>query len=930
MKKFAIFIIFSCVLVSCGPKIPDEIKMEMASLPKELDYNIHVKPILSDKCFACHGPDKAKQKAGLRLDFAEFAYSELPKHKGKVAIEPGDLDGSELFHRILSEDPEYKMPSTESHLSLSAYEKAVLLKWINDGAEYKPHWAFVQPEKIDLPAVENGDWVKNPIDNFVLQKLDKNKLKPNAPADKQTIIRRLSFDLTGLPPTIAETDAFVKDKSEDAYEKVVDRLLKSPHYGERMAVDWLDLARFSDSHGYTVDRLRDMTPYRDWVINSFNKNQAYDQFIQWQLAGDLMPKPTKEMLIATAFNRNHQQNMEGGIIEKEFQTEYVMDRTNTFGQAFLGLSVGCARCHDHKYDPFSQKNYYELFSFFNNVKEAGQIAWDDTMPSPTMLLPTKKQEEILQFIKNNIAKEETNIASQQLELEQKFKLWLQNYGYKNLGKSSISEEGLIAKFDFENKQLKNKINTKHAGFVTGFDGKVKEEFIPSVSGKGLKLTGDAWFDTDGIGPFRKADAFSIGLWVNIDKATKEGVIFNKTIGERLYNFKGFHIYLLENGHLEMTMAHAAPSDAITKTTKMKIPKGEWMQVTMTYNGSGKANGLKLYLNGIELLMNTEIDQLTKDINYKNYQKQPGIMVGAWWRGNGLKHGLIDDLTIYNRVITDFEAKLLANKNSWASIAKKPSNTLDNNEIDILKKYYFSVNFAKSAINQSLTKLKIELADSLDKVQELMIMQESKPKQAYILARGNYDSPTQKVYPNTPKSILAYPQNLPKNRYGLAQWLTHKENPLTARVVVNRLWQQVFGIGLVKTSEDFGNQGEMPSHLQLLDYLAVDFQEKNWDVKRLMKMMVMSATYQQSSKFTKKAFQKDPENRLLARGPSMRLTAEMVRDNALFAAGILKNEIGGKSMKPYQPAGLWEINNTTYKPDSSDIVYKRSMYIVVKR
>jgi Protein of unknown function (DUF1549)/Protein of unknown function (DUF1553)/Concanavalin A-like lectin/glucanases superfamily/Planctomycete cytochrome C len=902
----------------------------MANLPAELDYNIHVKPILSDKCFACHGPDQAKQKAGLRLDFAKFAYSDLPKNKGKVAINPGDLADSELFHRIISEDPEYKMPSPESHLSLSNYEKAVLIKWINDGAEYKPHWAFVKPEKIDLPKVENGDWVKNPIDNFVLQKFDENKLKPNPEADKYTLIRRLSFDLTGLPPTIAETDAFVNDKSENAYEKVVDRLLKSPHYGERMAVDWLDLARFSDSHGYTVDRLRDMTPYRDWVIDAFNENMPYNQFVKWQLAGDMMPKPTKEMLIATAFNRNHPQNLEGGIVEKEFQTEYVMDRTNTFGQAFLGLSVGCARCHDHKYDPFSQKNYYELYSFFNNLKEAGQIAWDDTMPSPTMLLPTKNQEEILQFIKNNIAKEERNLIAEKPKFDADFKTWLQKNEYKNLAKSTISQQGLIAKFDFENNQLKNKINTKQVGFVTGFDGRVKEEFVASVSGKGLKLTGDAWFDTDGIGAFRKSDAFSIGIWVNIDKATKEGVIFNKTIGERLYNFKGFHVYLLENGLLEMTMAHAAPSNAITKTSKIKAPKGQWIQLTMTYDGSGKANGMNLYLNGDLLKMDTEIDQLIKDINYKFYQKQPGIMVGAWWRGNGLKNGLIDDLTIYNREICDFEVKVLANKTNWASIANKDYNTLNNNEIDILRKYFYSANLEKNTTYQNLKKLQIAYTDSLDKVQELMIMQESKPKQAYILARGNYDSPTAKVYPNTPESLSPFPENLPKNRLGLAEWLTNKENPLAARVVVNRLWQQFFGIGLVKTSEDFGNQGEMPSHLQLLDYLAVDFQENNWDVKRMVKAIVMSATYQQSSIFTKEMLQKDPENRLLARGPAMRLTAEMMRDNALFAAGILKNEIGGKSIKPYQPGGLWEINNTSYTPDSTDIVYKRSMYIVVKR
>ncbi len=385
-------------MFSCGPDLPDDVQIAYDELPEKLDYNQHVKPVLSDKCFACHGPDKAKQKAGLRLDLKEAAYGKLSKNPGKVAIDPGDLAGSEFFHRIMSDDPDYMMPTKESHLNLTAKEKAILIKWIEDGAEYKPHWAFVKPEKAELPEVKKSDWVKNPVDNFILAKLEQEKLNPSKEADKELLLRRVSLDLTGLPPTIEEIDAFLKDNSANAYEKQVDRLLNSPHYGEKMAVDWLDLARFADSHGYTVDRLRDMSPYRDWVINAFNKNMHYDQFVQWQLAGDLMPKPTKEMIIATAFNRNHQQNMEGGVVEQEFQTEYVIDRTNTFGDAMLGISVGCAKCHDHKYDPISQKNYYQLFSFFNNVKEAGQISWDDALPTPTLMLPTDQQEKMLRFI----------------------------------------------------------------------------------------------------------------------------------------------------------------------------------------------------------------------------------------------------------------------------------------------------------------------------------------------------------------------------------------------------------------------------------------------------------------------------------------------------------------------------------------------------
>ena len=352
---FCVFLMAVLQLVSCAPDLPKEVAAAYEQLPDKIDYNLHVKPLLSDKCFSCHGPDKAKQKAGLRLDIQSFAYAELPESPGKVAIDPGNLNGSELFHRIISEDPEYKMPSLKSHLTLSSREKAILIKWIKQGAVYKVHWAFAKPEKVAIPDISFNNWTINPIDNFIGHTLELEKLAPSKKASKEILLRRVSLDLTGLPPTIEEMDAFLKDNSANAYEKQVDRLLQSPHYGEKMAVDWLDLARFADSYGYTVDRIRDMSPYRDWVIGAFNKNMPYNQFIQWQLAGDLMPNPNKEMLIATAFNRIHQQNMEGGILDEEFQTEYVIDRTNTAGVAIMGLPIGCARCHDHKYDPISQK-----------------------------------------------------------------------------------------------------------------------------------------------------------------------------------------------------------------------------------------------------------------------------------------------------------------------------------------------------------------------------------------------------------------------------------------------------------------------------------------------------------------------------------------------------------------------------------------------
>ena len=924
--------VLNLFLFSCSPKLPDDVAVEMEALPEKLDYNEHVKPILSDKCFACHGPDKAKQKAGLRLDIAEIAFASLSKHPDKVAIDPGNLSNSEFFHRIVSDDPDYVMPTPASHLTLSAKEKAVLIKWIENGAEYKPHWAFVKPEKADIPEAENEDWVVNPIDNFVSKKLEQEKLKPSKEADKELLLRRVSLDLTGLPPTLEEIDSFLNDKSPNAYEKQVNRLLNSPHYGEKMAVDWLDLARFSDSHGYTVDRLRDMSPYRDWVIKAFNSNMKYNQFIEWQLAGDLMPKPSKDMIIATAFNRNHQQNMEGGIIEEEFQTEYVIDRTNTFGDAFLGISVGCAKCHDHKYDPISQKNYYELFSFFNNVKEAGQISWNDALPTPTLMLPTAEQDKMLHFINTQISEHEKKVELTRQNADENFEKWLDSGDYKKLAKETIPILGLQAQYTFDNGSLKNNANSKQAGVMKRESGQEggNPEFENNGAGKSLSLDGDVFLDLNQTGVFKKSDPFTIGLWVNIPKDLKEGVILHKSQAERLYNFRGYHLYLKDE-KLELNMAHTAPSNAITKVTRHAIPKGKWMQLTITYDGSSRAKGFNLFLDGKELEMETTMDQLTKDILFGS-TKEPGLQIGGWWRGLGFKGGKVDDILVYSRILSPFEIEVISQKASWSSISNKEKTQLSVDNRRVLKEYYLTnVNPEILSETKRLHTYRTALSDSSKNIKELMVMQEMpKRKKAHILLRGNYDAFGPEVFPNTPQSILPFPKNLPKNRYGLAQWLTDKNHPLTARVAVNRFWQNFFGSGLVKTTEDFGNQGEMPSHPELLDWLAVSFRESGWDVKKMNKLIVMSATYRQDSKVEKTVREKDPENRWYSHGPVNRMTAEMLRDNALMASGLINNKIGGKSVKPYQPEGLWSINNTSYEPDSGDAVYRRSLYVIVKR
>ncbi len=921
-----------CLTLACRQEMPEDVQLAYEQLPVKIDYNIHVKPILSDKCFSCHGPDKAKQKAGLRLDIAENAYAELPENPGKFAIKPGKPGKSEFFHRILSTDPDYLMPTPESHLALSPREKAILIRWIEDGAEYKPHWAFTEIQNSRPPSLRRKGLAINAIDHFILEKLDEANLAPAPAAPREILLRRLSLDLTGLPPTLSEIDSFLADSSENAYEKQVDRLLESPHYGEKMASDWLDLARFADSHGYTVDRLRDMSPYRDWVIGALNRNMPYDRFLHEQLAGDLMPHPTRDMIIATAFNRNHQQNMEGGIIEEEFQTEYVVDRVNTFGDAMLGISLSCAKCHDHKYDPVTQKNYFELYSFFNNVREAGQISWDDALPAPTLLLPTSSQEASLKEIKNRIAGLESRLKEEAGRQDELFSAWLRDKRHIQLGKEKIPLSGLQAFFDFDSKHLGSRIGKKTAGTLKYNGGPVKTPpvFSQEENGMALRMDGDTYLDFGDVGVFRKSQPFSVGIRVLIPKDLNEGVIFHKSDFERLYNFRGYHLYL-KDGKLEANLAYVAPSNAITRVSEIKAPTEKWIHLTMTYDGSSRAEGLRLYMDGEPLAMHTEIDQLTKDIIFSR-KVEPGLQIGGWGRGLGFKNGLVDDIAVYDRELTSFEIMVLSGKAEWNGIINTPAADLSGLRLSRLRDYYLSaVSGDMRDIRKELTRWRATLADSMQHIKELMVMQEyPKPRQAYILQRGEYANKGEEVYPNTPAAILPYPEDLPKNRLGLAQWLTSDKNPLTARVAVNRYWQIFFGTGLVKTSEDFGNQGEMPSHPELLDWLAFEFRRSGWNVKHLHKLMVMSATYRQDSRATRELRDKDPDNRLLARGPSGRLSAEMIRDNALMASGLLNKKIGGPSIKPYQPEGLWEINSARYQQDSGENVYRRSLYILAKR
>ena len=914
-------------MVGCDDvTVPEDIRQAQAQLPEKLDYNLHVKPILSDKCFFCHGPDKAKQEAGLELATAEGAYRALQDAPDQHAIVPGKLGASQVYHRIIAEDPAMVMPPPESNVSLSAHEKAVLTRWIEEGAEYKPHWALIKPKKYPLPEVQQADWVNNPIDHFVLAKLEEKSQSPTEEADKETLLRRVSLDLTGLPPTVAEMDAFLADDTPKAYERVVDRLLASPHYGEKMATHWMDVSRFADTHGYSVDRYRPMWPWRDWVIKAFNENMPFDQFTTWQLAGDLLPNPTSEQKLATAFNRNHAQNMEGGIVNEEYRVEYVADRTNTLGTAYLGLTVECARCHDHKFDPISQKDYFSLFSFFNNVDEAGQISWDDAMPVPTLLMPDEEQDSLLAFLDRQIA-----AADRQIEAirEREKGTFQSRYQSGQIKIPTPITAGLQAHFPLDELQ--------HGKFISQVSAQdqgalVDPLLVAGKSGKAVKLNGDEALDLGSVGVFDRGQAFSVSLWVNVPAQQQAGVIFHKGNGSILYSFRGYHLALRDN-KVELVMAHTWPYNNIIKLSEQDIPKEAWTHLTMTYDGSSEADGLKLYVDGRLAAMKTEKDNLYKDILFVRDGKplfghdgEPGLQLGARMRGKGFTNGLIDDIKVYERALAAPEVAIVAGSTPVPQEAK--TDSVASGYFDAY--VYHSVQDYRQALSQR-QQLRQQRNRLVEEVQELMVMDELEdPRQTFLLERGSYDAPGEEVQPSTPASVLSFPDSLPRNRLGLAQWLMHPDNPLTARVITNRFWQRYFGHGLVNTLADFGNQGEMPSHPALLDWLAETFRESGWDVKALQKLIVLSATYRQSSLASEEQLRQDPKNTWLSRGPSFRMTAEMLRDCALAASDLLVPTIGGKSVKPYQPDGLWRVNGAEYEQDQGEKLYRRSLYTFWKR
>ena len=909
------------------------------TIPDKIDFNFHIKPILSDRCFACHGPDENQRKAGLALHEESQAFAELTENPGTFAIVPGKPGRSQLYHRIITEDPERIMPPPESNLSLSDYEIQLLSKWIKQGAKYKPHWSFIPPKKIKLPKVKNSQWAQNEIDRFVLSRLEREGLEPSEEASKEMLIRRLSFDIRGLPPSLNEIDAFLEDDKEEAYEQLVDRFLASPAYGERMAAHWLDVARYADSDGYLDDKHRDFSPWRDWVIEAFNQNLSYKDFITYQLAGDLLPNASKEQILATAFNRLHKKNSEAGIVFEEYRVEYVTDRTNTLGKAILGLSLECARCHDHKYDPISQKDYFKLFSFFNSTNELGHAVYGpDQTPGPALLLTDEEVDQQIEFILNQVETEENRWNDLTAQKEKDFAHWLEKTPLTIEQLNRNLQDQLVAHYPLDQlrKQEKEKstssnkkdpskpVKLRNAILRPGAKGKAFfiEDFSSGLLGKN-------------VGLFERTDPFSIDLLLYPDTLYEEAGVFLHCENLRL-GFKGYSLHL-KNNRPSFIIAHSWPQNSIQLTTEQALPIKEWTKLTITYDGSSRAEGLQLYLNGEKAALEIEQDNLYKGIvfewNIHTYGFS-GLTFGQRDKVKLFKNGGIDEIMIFQEALTPLEVLFLYNQKEANRLLK--SGDPDKKK-SLLKPYYFArIDEHAKEVRDSLQAARVRANELYNRIPEIMVMGDlPEPRPTFVLDRGLYDSPREEVLPGTPEDILPFPQDLPANRLGLTQWLFDVNNPLTARVIVNRIWQLHFGKGLVKTSEDFGNQGDLPTHPELLDWLANWLVEADWDLKALHKLILMSASYRQSSQIDPELQKIDPENTLLARGPRFRLPAEMIRDNALAISGLLVEKVGGKSTYPYQPEGLWdEISNKgwryPYLQKPGEGLYRRSIYTIWKR
>ncbi len=919
MIRYPLYIFLLYFLLSCQERDPS--LGSQGVIPDVIDYNWHIRPILSDRCFPCHGPDANRREASLRLDQDSSAFAELTDHSGHFAIVPFHPNRSEVISRITSNDDDLMMPPPDSKLDLTDREKVLLRAWIDQGAKYQDHWAFVAPSS---PTIPSG---VHPVDYFAEKRRDDLVLKSNPLATKESLIRRAFFDLTGLPPTLEDVDKFLADGREDAFDLLVDRLLADSAYGERMAADWMDVARYADSDGYLDDKHRDLWPWRDWVIEAFNQNMPYDQFITWQLAGDLLPDASQNSRLATAFNRLHRRNSEAGIVFEEYRVEYVADRVHTMSKAMLGLTMECARCHDHKYDPISQQEYYQLFAFFNSTAELGTAVYGPMQtPGPSMLLSSGEQQEILRFLDQEINEQTSRLREHQSSDPSP----LTHISNRVI---QAHAEKLVAHYTFD--ELQSSTGKQKLIDIAG--GRHGEAFEANI-GPGIK--NKAFFVEDynyillgdKVGWKDRHQPFTISLWVKPARKYEHAGLLTHCEDLRL-GYKGYGLHLKDN-HLRFVMAYSWPNHSIEILSKDSIAVGKWSHVAISYDGTSQSEGLRIFINGNEVDHQVISNQLYRSILYEpdiHTYGFHGMRLGYRDKIKLFKGGAIDEVRIFDENLSSLE--VLYDHQGVEFLQRLNKNDLKE----------FLVEFQTLSIDPEYRVNRDRISDLLskqnrllDSINEIMVMGDLPvPRTTYVLDRGSYSKPTQKVSPDVPGAIKVPFHDLPPNRLGLARWLVHPDHPLTARVFVNRIWQQHFGQGLVATPEDFGLQGELPSHPELLDYLARDFIASGWNIKALHRLIMTSKTYQLSSAVDSISYEIDPKNRWLWRGPTQRLTAEMLRDNALALSSLLVRQQGGPSVYPYQPEGLWdELSNKSwrypYLQSDGEGLYRRSLYTIWKR
>ena len=890
----------------------------------EISFNRDIRPILSDNCFACHGPDEKQREADLRLDVRDAAIRE---HKGSRGIHPGHPESSSIIARATTSDPDDLMPPPESNKSLTTEEIGLLREWIKQGAEWQDHWAFVTPSRPEVPTAspESASPTVNPIDNFIHRRLKQEGLEPSEEAQREILIRRATFDLTGLPPTPEQVDVFVNDDSANAYEKVVDRLLASERYGERMALQWMDAARYGDTSVFHADGPRDMWPWRDWVINAYNANKPFNEFTLEQIAGDLVPNATVEQKIASAFNRNNGTTDEGGVIAEEYRIEYAVDRVKTTATVWLALTMECGQCHEHKYDPISQKDYYGFFAFFNQSADRGMQTRRGNA-APIVSFFTEAQKVQLADMSGQLATVDKEIAARRPVALKGFAAW--DNKMTMAGADAVPPPAnLVHHFP-----LDSIAGGEITDNLSGAAGKVSKGKLAATEREkdkpALKLDGKTVVPIEGVKDIDKDTPFTFSAWVRLPKGNTGGPVFARM--DVANGFRGYDLWIQGNAvgtHFISTWS----GDAIKVVSQEKVPTEKWSHIAVTYDGKMKAAGVKIYINGNLAKNKVEADTLKNS----TITKVP-LQIAARSNGGGTKLD-VDDIKIFHRALNAEEIKTL-DVDPIKQILAVSADKRSKDQVELLKNHYLLTQDKPFA---QLAKRRKSLVSRRQKIESskmtTMIMGEASPmRPTYVLNRGMYDSPKieEAIPASIPPALGKLPEGAPANRLGLAQWLASDDNPLTPRVAINRYWSMFFGNGLVNTMDDFGSQGEWPSHPALLDWLAVDFVESGWDVKRMIKQIVMSATYRQSSRVTPELKERDPGNRLLARGPRFRLQGEFIRDNALALSGLLIDTVGGPGVKPYQPPGLWnEVSlsgNVRFVADKGRKLFRRSMYTYWKR